>query len=157
MKVSELIAGLEEFQANLAEREELSPERRVLDSASRRQAALEEQSRWLLRRCGALRPYIERFDDQSMMQHPATVVTCGALETAASLRRSPAKKHSIQACSELHQIIGRLHNFDQDEEIAVDPRQQVESGASNLTPRPAASEGRHPGGRRCARIVRPLN
>jgi predicted nucleotide-binding protein len=132
MKVSELIAALEEFQTKLTEHEELLEKRagqRAELSVSEKQAALEEQSRWLLRRSGALRPYIEHFDDQWMMQHPATGVTWDALETAASLRRSPAKRHSIQACIEkLDQIIGRLHNFDQDEEITVDPRQRLEQG-----------------------------
>jgi hypothetical protein len=73
MKVSELIAALEEFQTKLTEHEELLHKR----AGQQGQAPLGEQSRSLSRRLGALRPYIERFDDEWMMQHSASGVVSG--------------------------------------------------------------------------------
>jgi predicted nucleotide-binding protein len=129
MKVSELIAALDEFRAKLAEHQELlatSSGRRNPEFAARRQVDLQEQSRWLSRRCGALRPYIDRFDRDWMMQHPATGVTWDALEVATSLTGHPAKGHSLRSTiQKLDQILGALQNFDQDEEIPVDPSKPI--------------------------------
>jgi hypothetical protein len=121
MKVSELIPALEEFQTKLTEHEELLGKRagqRAELSEPEKQAALEEQSRWLSRRLGALRPYIERFDNEWMMQHPATRVTWNALDVATSLTGHPGKNHSLRhVLPKLHQILGRLETLDPNEEI----------------------------------------
>ena len=123
MKVSELIAALEEFQAKLAEHEALLEKRagqRAELSVPEKQAALEEQSRWLSRRLGALRPYIERFDNEWTMQHPATGVTWDALDVATSLTGHPGKNFTLRhVFPKLHQILGRLETLDPNEEIAV--------------------------------------
>jgi DNA invertase Pin-like site-specific DNA recombinase len=80
-----------------------------------------DQSRWLSRRLGVLRPYIERFDNQWMMQHPATGVTWDALEVATSLTGHPGTKHSLrQVFPKLRQILGRLDTLDPNEEIPAD-------------------------------------
>jgi hypothetical protein len=124
MKVSELIAALEEFQTKLTEHEELLDKRagqRAELSVPQKQAALEEQSRWLSRRLGALRPYIERFDNEWMMQHPATGVTWDTLNVATSLTRHPGKNLSLRHIfPKLHQILGRLETLDPNEEIPTD-------------------------------------
>jgi hypothetical protein len=101
MNVSELIAALEEFQTKLTEHQELLEKRagqRAEFSVLEKKAALEEQSRWLSRRLGALRSYIERFDNEWMMQHPATRVTWDALDVATSLTGHPGKNHSFPPC-----------------------------------------------------------
>jgi hypothetical protein len=112
MKVSELVAALEEFQTKLTAHQELLGKRtgqRAEFSESEKQATLQEQSRWLSRRCGALRPYIERFDDQWMMQHPAAGSTWDALDVATSLTGHPAKGQTLRhVLPKLHQILGHL-------------------------------------------------
>jgi hypothetical protein len=121
MKVSELIARLEEFQNKLTEHQELlRVGQRANLSMPQKQAALEEQSRWLSRRLGALRPYIERFDNEWMMQHPATGVMWDALDVATSLTGHPGKTHSLRhVFPKLHQILGRLETMDPNEEISI--------------------------------------
>ena len=77
MKVSELIAALEEFQGKLLEHQSLwdkSLNPPIPDYPVRNTQQLEEQSRWLSRKVGALRPFIERFDQEWLMVHPATGV-----------------------------------------------------------------------------------
>jgi len=131
MKVSELVTALEEFQTKLTAHEELLQKRagqRAEISEQEKQAALQEQSHWLSRRTGALRPYIERFDDQWMMQHPASGRTWDILEVATSLTGHSGKGHSIRhVLPKLNQILGRLENFDPNEEIPADPtaRRQI--------------------------------
>src|SRR5271165_113143 len=131
MKVSELVTALEEFQTKLTAHEELLQKRagqRAEISEQEKQAALQEQSHWLSRRTGALRPYIERFDDQWMMQHQASGRTWDALEVATSLTGHSGKGHSIgHVLPKLNQILGRLENFDPNEEIPADPtaRRQI--------------------------------
>jgi hypothetical protein len=48
---------------------------------------LQKQSRWLSRTLGALRPYIERFDQAWQMQLPGTAGKLDVLEAAMSPRR----------------------------------------------------------------------
>jgi hypothetical protein len=123
MKVSELIVALEEFQTKLAEHAALLEKRagpRAELSESEKQAALEVQSRWLSRRLGALRPCIERFDNEWMMQQPATGVTWDALDIATSLTGHPGTKHSFRRVfPKLDQILGRLETLDPNEEISA--------------------------------------
>jgi hypothetical protein len=125
MKVSALIAQLEEFQTKLTEHGELLEKRagqRAELSVAEKEVALEEQSRWLSRRLGALRPYIERFDDEWMMLHPATRVTWDSLDVATSLTGHPGKDASLShVLPKLHQILGRLETLDTNEEIPADP------------------------------------
>ena len=124
MKVSELVAALDEFETKLTEHVELLDKpagQRAELSVPQKRAALEEQSRWLSRRLGALRPYIERFDDEWMMQHPATGVTWNALDVATSITGHPGKNPSIRhVFPKLHQILGRLETLDRNEEIPTD-------------------------------------
>jgi hypothetical protein len=126
MNVSELIAALEEFQTKLTEHQELLEKRagqRAELSVLEKKAALEEQSRWLSRRLGALRSYIERFDNEWMMQHPATRVTWDALDVATSLTGHPGKNHSFRhVFPKLHQILGRLETLDPNEEIPANTK-----------------------------------
>jgi len=134
MKVSELIAGLEEFQTKLTEHEERLGKRagqRAELSVPEKNVALQERSRWLSRRLGALRPYIERFDDEWIMQHPASGATWDALHIATSLTGHPGKNDSLShVLPKLHQILGRLENFDPNEEIPADPT--AKPGARSL-------------------------
>jgi uncharacterized protein (TIGR02391 family) len=135
MKVSELIAALEEFQTKLTAHQELLGKRtgqRAEFSESEKQATLQEQSRWLSRRCGALRPYIERFDDQWMMQHPAAGSTWDALDVATSLTGHPAKGQTLRhVLPKLHQILGHLENIDPNEEIPADPTKPIRLGLTS--------------------------
>jgi hypothetical protein len=123
MKISELIVALEEFQQKLTEHQELLDKRagqRAELSVPEKQAALEEQSRWLSRKLGSLRPYIDQFDNQWMMQHPSTGVIWDALDVATSLTGHPGKTHSFRhVFPKLHQILGRLETLDPDEEISM--------------------------------------
>jgi predicted nucleotide-binding protein len=126
MNVSELIAALEEFQTKLTEHQELLERRagqRAEFSVLEKKAALEEQSRWLSRRLGALRPYIERFDNEWMMQDPANRVTWDALDVVTSLTGHPGKNHSFRhVFPKLHQILGRLETLDPKQEIPADTK-----------------------------------
>ena len=132
MKVFDLVAALEEFQTKLTAHQELLGKQtgqRAEFSEPERQNTLQEQSRWLSRRSGALRPYIERFDDQWLMQQPATGVTWDALEVATSLTGHPGKGHSLRhVLPKLHQILGRLEDLDPDEEVPADPSKPIRLG-----------------------------
>jgi hypothetical protein len=61
MKVSELISQIEAFQSKLIEHQKLwGASLTIPDFPIRNREALEEQTRWLARRLGALRPYTMR-------------------------------------------------------------------------------------------------
>lgn len=131
MKVFALVAALEEFHTKLLEHQELweeRPSRRIPGSASGRQNTLEEQSRWLSKRCGALRPYLEQFDDTWIMQHPATKVIWDALEIATGLSGHPGKGVSLSTTlQKIQQTLGALENLDREAEIPADRSKPIMS------------------------------
>jgi uncharacterized protein (TIGR02391 family) len=94
------------------------------------QKDLEEQSHWLTRRLGALRPYIERFDSEWVMNHPATGVRWDALDAATSLSAvAQAKGHSIRAViDKLNTIAGRLETLDPNDLVPTDRTAPLRSG-----------------------------
>src|SRR5262245_14119951 len=113
MKVSELLAALDEFRSKLVEHRELwgkSLNDVIPDFPIKNQKELEEQSQWLTRRLGALRPYIERFDSNWIMEHPATGTVWDALDAASGLSSvSQIKGPSLRATIErLNSIAGRV-------------------------------------------------
>jgi len=135
MKVRELIVALEEFQRNLSEHQKLwggSLDRTIPDFPLRNIDELTEQSRWLSRRAGALRPFIERFDNEWLMHHPATGVRWDALDAAVGMAAiAQAKGVSLRtAIQKLDQIIGRLQTMDQDEIVPDDPSKPMRPGLS---------------------------
>lgn len=88
MRVSELLAALDEFRSKLIEHRELwgnSLSSPIPSFPVKNKNELEAQSDWLTRRLGSLRPYIERFHSAWMMNHPATGVTWDALDAATGL------------------------------------------------------------------------
>jgi predicted nucleotide-binding protein len=129
MKVAELAKALEDFRSGLAAHERLFnqvPDRRMKDEW---QTTLEGQSAQLSRRHGALRPYIERFDNQWLMQHPATGVTWDALEAAISVTGHPSKRPSMRAViQKLDQILGNLETLAPDVEIPADRNKPIRVG-----------------------------
>jgi predicted nucleotide-binding protein len=70
------------------------------------------------------------------MQHPASGATWDALDVATSLTGHPGKNHSLgHVLPKLRQILGRLENFDPNEEIPADPkaRRQIADQKSQVT------------------------
>jgi len=133
MKVKELLQALEEFQHKLIEHKKLwgkSLSQPIPDYPVRNVAELQEQSRWLNRQLGALRPYIERFDDSWVMVHPATRASWNALDTAVGLQAvAQAKGPSIRTTIEkLDQIIGKLQTIEPDDNIPEDPTKPIRPG-----------------------------
>jgi uncharacterized protein (TIGR02391 family) len=133
MKVSELLAALDEFRSKLIAHRELwgkSLDDIVPGFPVSSQKELEEQSQWLTRRLGALRPYIERFDSNWIMQHPATGSMWDALDAASGLSSvSPIKAPSLRnAIEKLNSIAGRLEGLDQNDAVPVDRNVPIRSG-----------------------------
>jgi hypothetical protein len=88
MRVSALLVALDEFRTKLIEHKELwgrSLSQPIPAYPVRNREELEAQSHWLTRRLGALRSYIERFDDEWLMVHPATGARWDALDASVSL------------------------------------------------------------------------
>ncbi|MGC0326258.1 uncharacterized protein (TIGR02391 family) [Bradyrhizobium sp. USDA 326] len=131
MRVSELLAALDDFRIKLVEHRELwgeslgSP---IPDYPVRNRDALEAQSQWLTRRLGALRPYIERFDSAWIMSRAG--VQWDALDAAAGLTAvAPMKGPSLGAVVEkLNTIAGRLEALDPSDSISADHRIPLRSG-----------------------------
>jgi uncharacterized protein (TIGR02391 family) len=135
MRVSALISALDEFRLKLIEHKELwgdSLSHPIPDYPVRNRAQLEEQSNWLTRRLGALRSYIERFDNQWIMVHPATGVRWDALDASVSLNQvAQVKGPSLRSVIEkLNTIAGKLETLNQDDEIPADPSRPLKSGLS---------------------------
>lgn len=133
MRVSALLSALDEFGAKLIEHRELwgrSLSQPIPDYAVRNRDELEAQTHWLTRRLGALRPYIERFDNQWLMVHPATGVHWDALDASVSLNQiAQAKGPSLRSAIEkLNTIAGQLETLDQDDEVPADPGKPLKSG-----------------------------
>lgn len=133
MRVSELLAALDEFQTKLIEHRELwgkSLNSPIPDFPVRNQKELEAQSHWLTRRLGALRPYIERFDSSWVMNHPATGVQWDALDAATGLTAvAQAKGPSLRSVTEkLNSIAGRLETFDPTDSVPADRSVPLRSG-----------------------------
>jgi uncharacterized protein (TIGR02391 family) len=135
MKVSDFAAQVEEFQTKLIEHRQLwgkSLDRIIPEYPIRNVEALQEQSRWLARRLGALRPYITRFDPAWLLMHPATGVTWDALDEAVGLTGvGPVKGPSLRAANQkLDQILGHLATLGQNDEIPADLDKPMRSGAT---------------------------
>jgi hypothetical protein len=96
----------------------------------RNQKELEEQSHWLSRRLGALRPYIKRFDSEWLMNHPATGVRWDALDAATGLTSvSQIKGPSLRSTIEkLNTIAGRLEALDPNDSVPSDRGAPLRSG-----------------------------
>jgi uncharacterized protein (TIGR02391 family) len=133
MRVSALLAALDEFRTKLIEHKELwgrSLSQPIPDYPVRNREELEGQSHWLTRRLGALRSYIERFDNQWLMVHPATGVRWDALDASVSLNqvaqaKGPALRSTIE---KLNTIAGHLETLDQNNEVPADPGKPLKSG-----------------------------
>jgi hypothetical protein len=102
MRVKDLLAALDEFRSKLIEHQKLwsqSLSQPMPDYAVRNIEALETQTSWLTRRLGALRPYIERFDNQWLMVHPATGCPgrIGKSESSSAGERPINPKHYRKA------------------------------------------------------------
>lgn len=133
MRVSELIVELDEFRTKLIEHKDLwarSLSQPIPGYPVRNKEDLEAQTDWLTRRLGALRSYIERFDDEWVMRHPATGVSWNALDASVSLNQvAQAKGPSLRSTIEkLNVIAGKLETLDQDDEIPADPARPLQSG-----------------------------
>jgi uncharacterized protein (TIGR02391 family) len=133
MRVSELLAALDEFRLKLIEHRDLwgnSLSQPIPDFPVRNQKELSAQSDWLTRRLGALRSYIDRFDDEWLMVHPATGVRWDALDASVSLNQvAPAKGPSLRSTIEkLNTIAGKLETLDQDDDIPVERNTPLKTG-----------------------------
>jgi uncharacterized protein (TIGR02391 family) len=133
MRVSAFLAALDEFRNKLIEHQKLwggSLSQPIPDYPVRDHKELETQSQWLTRRLGALRSYIERFDHNWMMNHPATGIRWDALDSSVGLTavaqvKGPSLRTTIE---KLNTIAGKLETLDQDDEIPADPSKPLKSG-----------------------------
>src|ERR1700752_3606419 len=133
MRVSELLAALDEFRGKLIEHRELwgkSLNSTIPDFPVRNQKELEAQSHWLTRRLGALRPYIERFDSEWVMNHPATGVLWDGLDAATGLTSvAQIKGPSLRSVAEkLNTVAGRLEALDPNDSVPADRGAPLRSG-----------------------------
>ncbi|AKN93027.1 hypothetical protein ACU10_08205 [Xanthomonas oryzae pv. oryzicola] len=133
MRVGQFLQALDEFRVKLIEHRKLwgeSLSQPIPSFPVRNQAELEAQSDWLTRRLGALRPYIDRFDREWVMQHPATGGAWDALDVSVGLSAvSQIKVPSLRTTVEkLNTIAGRLEARDQDEVIPADRAVPMKSG-----------------------------
>jgi len=133
MRVKELIKEIEAFRQKLSEHEELwgdSLDNTIPDYPLRNVDVLKEQSQWLTRKLGALRPYFERFFSNWIMHHPATGVKWDALEAATGLDSvAQIKGPSIQTVLQrMNQILGQLDTYDPEDEIPREPIKPIKPG-----------------------------
>ncbi|HDR9053160.1 TPA: TIGR02391 family protein [Burkholderia vietnamiensis] len=133
MRVADLLRSLDEFREKLIEHRELwgkSLSQPIPSYPVRNVDELEKQSQWLTRRVGALRPYIERFDREWVMQHPATGAVWDALDASVGLSAvSQIKGPSLRSATEkLNTIAGRLEALDQDDIVPADRGVPLKSG-----------------------------
>lgn len=105
-------------------------DRTIPDRPIRNVDALREQSRWLSRKLGALRPFMERFFNSWTMVHPMTGVTWDALDGAVGLEAvAQIKGPSMRTVNErIDQMLGELDTYDADDEIPRDPKQPIRAG-----------------------------
>lgn len=133
MRVAALLSALDEFRGRLIEHRDLwgkSLDQSMPNHPVRNRAELETQSHWLTRRLGALRSYIERFDSQWLMSHPASGVRWDVLDASVGLNqvaqiKGPALRSVIE---KLNTIAGKLETLDQDDEIPADQDMPLRSG-----------------------------
>jgi len=133
MRVADLLIAVDEFRQKLIEHRELwgqSLSQPIPDYPVRNREELEAQSHWLTRRLGALRTFIERFDNQWIMVHPATGVRWDVLDAATSLNQvAQAKGPSIRgAIEKLNVIAGKLETLDQADYIPADQAAPIKPG-----------------------------
>jgi len=133
MRVSELLAAFDEFRDKIIEHQRLwssSVDSDVSQYPFRNGDQLQTQSHWLTRRLGALRSYIERFDNEWIMRHPSTGVTWDALDATVGLQQiALVKGPSLQSTVEkLNTIAGKLETLDQDDIVPADPSVPLRSG-----------------------------
>jgi uncharacterized protein (TIGR02391 family) len=100
------------------------------DFPVRNQKDLEEQSQLLTRRLGTLRPYIDRFDSEWTMHHPATGAVWDALDAASGLSSvSQIKGPSLRSVIEkLNIIAGMLEGLDQNDLVPRDRNVPMRAG-----------------------------
>lgn len=130
MKASDLVAELETFRQALRKHEQLwgkSLAQPIPDYPVKNIAQLREQSESLNRQLGRLRPYIELYEKNWTMHHPATGVAWDALESAVGTSVvAQIKGPSLRKVMDrLGQITGRLEAEDPDEDISLAPPRSV--------------------------------
>lgn len=133
MKAHELKAELEEFQKRLDEHRNLwgqSLDRTIPDHPIRNVDVLREQSRWLSRKLGTLRPFMERFFEHWIMSNRMAGVSWNALESATGLESvAQIKGPSMRTVSErIDQMLGELDTYDPEDEIPRDTKQPIRPG-----------------------------
>lgn len=133
MLAKELKREVEEFQKCLIAHSELWGEslgRTIPDYPVRNVDQLTEQSRWLCRKLGSLRPYFDRFFDHWVMRHPSTGVEWNALDAATGLESvAQIKGPSMRTVTErLDQLLGELDTYDPADEIPRDSAQPIKPG-----------------------------
>ncbi len=129
MKARELKTRLEEFQQKLDEHSQLwmqSLDSTIPDFPIRNTAQLRDQCRWLSRKLGGLKPYMQRFFSIWLMRD-GTGYTWDSLEAAVGLNSvAQIKARSMQSVSEhINQILGELDTYDPEDEIPKDPQQPI--------------------------------
>jgi uncharacterized protein (TIGR02391 family) len=133
MKAKDLKAEFEEFQRRLIEHSKLwgeSIDRTIPDHPIRNVDTLREQSAWLSRKLGALRPFLIRFVGKLIMHHPMTGVMWNGLDASVSLEPAAQIKGSSmrEVIERLHQALGQLDTHDPEDEIPQDTGQPVRPG-----------------------------
>jgi len=133
MKVIDLKNTIIEFQEKLDEHKMLwskSLDKTIPDYPVRNTEELKIQTKWLSRRLGCLRPYLERFKDSWIMKIQLTGTVWDALDSAVTLNdtagiKGPSLRNVI---SELDKIIGSLNSMDPEDDIPKDKSKQIKPG-----------------------------
>lgn len=133
MKVIDLKDAIIEFQEKLDEHNMLwskSLDKTIPNHPIRNAEELKIQTKWLSRRLGGLRPYLERFKDSWIMKVQLTGTVWNTLDSAVTLNdtaviKGPSLRHVI---SELDKIIGSLNSMDPEDDIPKDKSKQIKPG-----------------------------
>lgn len=128
MRAAELLKEIDEFRDLLvAHHETLGRADKSLKPPHVAKAELNLQTSKLTRALGKLRPFIEIFDDQWIMRHPATGVQWDILSTAVSTAEIPQKKYPSlsHAIDKLNTIAGTLEALPDDHPISTNETEQM--------------------------------
>lgn len=135
MRVESLLREVEEFQKILIEHQAIwgkSLDGTLPDYPIQNQDKLKEQSKWLSRKLGSIRPYLIRFGEDWVMHHPATGTQWDALEAAVGMAAvAQMKGPSLRSVEQrLDTIIGRLQAMAPKDEVPEDISEPIKSDTS---------------------------
>jgi len=147
MTVGELKDRLTKFESELQEHQQLwlqSLDRHLPDFPIKNERTLQQQMRVLARQLGALRSYIDRFSESTIMGIPAIGQQWDVFESATGNDVAQRKGLSLEgALQQLQIILGKLDTFEDSEPVPGDtlPTQGgMRASGKSSTPRSQREE-----------------